>query len=83
MLGRSLPLPRTFGLGVTLALPHLPAGVELVDVAIDGAELVMIGKRGSIDREISLDDMLVLLDTASGSAGTIRVSQRGRISLRR
>lgn len=81
LFGRALPLPRTFGLGVTLALPHLPGGVELVDVWVEDGELVMQGRRSHIDREIRLDDAMMLLDTASGSAGPIRVTRGGDISI--
>jgi hypothetical protein len=81
ILGRALPLPRSFGLGVTLALPHMPAGIELVDVWIEDGELVMSGRRSHIDREIGLADAMGLLDSASGSSGPIRVSRDGHISV--
>ena len=79
--GRVLPLPRTFGVGVTLALPHLPGGVELIDVWVAEGELVMRGRRGHIDREIGLNDAMALLDTAAGSSGSIRVTRDGHISV--
>jgi hypothetical protein len=81
LLGRTLPLPQTFGLGVTLALPHLPGGVELVDVWVADGELVMLGRRNGLDREIRLDDATALLDTASGSGGPIRIGRDGKISV--
>jgi len=81
IMGRTVPLPRTFRFGVTLARPHLPGGVELVDVSVDGGELVMRGRRSHIDRDIGLDDALLLLDTAAGSTGAIRVTREGHISV--
>lgn len=81
ILGRSVPLPRSFGVAVTLALPQLPGGVELVDVAVCEGELVLSGRRNHIDREIRLDDAVAMLDTAAGSGGAIRVRRDGRVSL--
>ena len=53
------------------------AAVAAATFAIGG----MLGRRSHIDREIRLNDALLLLDTASGSTGPIRVGRDGHITV--
>ena len=59
----------------------MPVWHEQMAERVARGELVMLGRRSSIDREIGLDDALLLLDTAAGSSGPIRVTRDGHISV--